>query len=344
MKDIIKVSFVIIGTMIGAGFASGQEIAVFFNTYGIKGIFGIFISSILTGVIIYKVFKIIQENQIHDYNNFLEKISLNQKINKIIQIIVKLFLLTSFYIMVAGFCAYFKQEFNIPIFVSALIIATLCYLTLSKNIKGLISINSILVPIIIMFVLYIGIQNINFTTQYFSNNNLDINNSYFKWLFSSILYTSYNTIILIPILINLNSYINTKSKAKKVSTICSIALAILGICIFCLLLRGENYISELELPIIQIVKEFGKIYSLIYGMVIISAIFTSCISAGYSFLTNLKTYNKKNIALLCFTSILISQIGFSKLVNIWYPFFGILGLLQIFYCIKKIPIEKKYKN
>ena len=31
MKDILKTIFVIIGTMIGAGFASGQEIYLFFN-------------------------------------------------------------------------------------------------------------------------------------------------------------------------------------------------------------------------------------------------------------------------------------------------------------------------
>ncbi len=264
----------------------------------------------------------------------MQNISSNEKINKIIKIIVKLFLLASFYIMVAGFCAYFKQEFQIPILISAIIIAILCYITLSKNINGVISINSILVPILIIFVFYIGTKNINFTIEYFLNNNLNASNSYFKWLFSSILYASYNSIVLIPILINLSSYINTKEKAKKVSIICSIILTLLGICIFCLLLRGENYISNLELPIIQIVKEFGKIYSLAYGIVIISAIFTSCISAGYSFLSNLKTYNKKHIAILCATSILVSPIGFSKLVNIWYPFFGILGLLQIFYCIK----------
>ena len=44
MKNISKVSFVIIGTMIGAGFASGQEIYAFFSIYGIKGILGIIIS------------------------------------------------------------------------------------------------------------------------------------------------------------------------------------------------------------------------------------------------------------------------------------------------------------
>lgn len=34
LKNIYKTTFVIIGTIIGAGFASGQEIYLFFNRYG----------------------------------------------------------------------------------------------------------------------------------------------------------------------------------------------------------------------------------------------------------------------------------------------------------------------
>ncbi len=34
IKNICKITFVIIGTIIGAGFASGQEIYTFFNKYG----------------------------------------------------------------------------------------------------------------------------------------------------------------------------------------------------------------------------------------------------------------------------------------------------------------------
>ena len=43
-KDIMKIVFVIIGTMIGAGFASGQEMYLFFFSYGLNGIIGILIS------------------------------------------------------------------------------------------------------------------------------------------------------------------------------------------------------------------------------------------------------------------------------------------------------------
>ena len=38
IRNVYKITFVIIGTIIGAGFASGQEIYTFFNKYGFKRI------------------------------------------------------------------------------------------------------------------------------------------------------------------------------------------------------------------------------------------------------------------------------------------------------------------
>ncbi|MCF0125060.1 MAG: hypothetical protein HUJ68_04775, partial [Clostridia bacterium] len=54
MKNVLKIVFVIIGTLIGAGFASGQEMYIFFFSYGKKGLIGIIISSIIIGMVIYK--------------------------------------------------------------------------------------------------------------------------------------------------------------------------------------------------------------------------------------------------------------------------------------------------
>lgn len=47
MSDILKIVFVVIGTFIGAGFASGQEIYTFFYIYGLNGIYGIGISALV---------------------------------------------------------------------------------------------------------------------------------------------------------------------------------------------------------------------------------------------------------------------------------------------------------
>ena len=67
MKNILKIVFVIIGTLIGAGFASGQEMYIFFFSYGLEGIAGLFVSNILMGIIIYVSLKIINK-----YKNILK--------------------------------------------------------------------------------------------------------------------------------------------------------------------------------------------------------------------------------------------------------------------------------
>lgn len=298
------------------------------------------ISCILTGIIIYQTFKKLDQYSVHSYKDFLIKINSHTKVNKLLGGIVCLFLLISYYIMVAGFCAYFKQEWQIPIMVSSSILAILCYATFRKDIQGVIRINNILMPILILIVMYLGIKNISYTSNYFSKlmEQQVLENFGIHWLISSILYASYNSILLIPILIELKPYINTKEKMKKTSILCSSILTVLGSCLYSLLLRGGEYAKQLELPILQIVKEFGKIVPWIYGLVIVAAIFTSAISAGYGFLnsTNQKQKRYQHYALvLCLSSIFVAPIGFSKLVNLWYPFFGVLGLIQILYLIKR---------
>ena len=68
MKNILKVVLVIIGTLIGAGFASGKEIYVFFNKYGSCGLYGMILSGIILSLVIYKVLKLTKNNKIDEYN------------------------------------------------------------------------------------------------------------------------------------------------------------------------------------------------------------------------------------------------------------------------------------
>ena len=95
--NILKVVFVIIGTLIGAGFASGQEIYTFFFSYGIKGILGIVISSTIIGLTIYKTFKIIEKNNIKNYKEFLDFFIKNEKIKELINSIINIFILINIF-------------------------------------------------------------------------------------------------------------------------------------------------------------------------------------------------------------------------------------------------------
>ena len=166
LKNINKVIMVIIGTLIGAGFASGREIYLFFMLYGKLGQIGIIISGIFTGIIIYLVLKKVKEKQIENYSDLLENINpKNKKINKYINLIVNSFLLISFYIMIAGFSAYMEQAYKFPIYLSSILFVIFCYIVFQKSLQGMMKINSFLVPFLLILILYLGIKNIPYLIE-----------------------------------------------------------------------------------------------------------------------------------------------------------------------------------
>ena len=99
ISNIIKIIAVIIGTLIGAGFASGKEIYIFFAQYGKNGLLGAIISSVLTASIIYSTILIVKKYKVTNNNEFVEQITNNQKITILLKNIINIFLIVYFLIM-----------------------------------------------------------------------------------------------------------------------------------------------------------------------------------------------------------------------------------------------------
>lgn len=348
MKNILKIVFVIIGTLIGAGFASGQEMYIFFFSYGIKGLIGIVVSSLLMGLIIYKTLILLNKYDIKTYKEFLDFIVGNKKnrINKIninrdliknvVGMVINVFTLVTFFIMIAGFGAYFEQEFKIESLIGSGILAILTFTIFLTSIKGVIKVNGILIPMLILFLLIIGITNIMYiftSTNSITLSNNIINVKGIRFILDAIIYSSYNSILLIPVLITLKRYLKNKKQIVAISVISTLIIIILSIIIFSLLLKIDVNIAELEMPAVYSVSRMNDIFKSIYAFIILGSIFTTSISLGTSFLQNVvkneKSYTQVAL-IMCITSVAISKLGFSNLINLLYPIFGYLGLLQTF--------------
>ncbi len=340
MKNVLKVVFVIIGTLIGAGFASGQEVYLFFFSYGMKGLIGILISSIIIGVVIYSTFNILNKYKINTYKDFLNiLIPKNTKLKIIANFIINIFILITFFIMIAGFGAYFEQEIGINRLVGSLILAIITFIVFMTSIKGVVKVNELIVPILIGFIFIIGIISIK-NIHILNLENYVIRTNYTNFALSAVLYSSYNSILLIPVLITLNNYVKNKKQIFYISFISAIVTILLSVIIFLLLVRVDVEISKLEMPVVYVVSNMFKILRYIYGVIILGSIFTTAISLGVSFLQNMaknkKGYTQISI-IMCITSVIISKFGFSNLVSLLYPIFGYLGLIQILrLCVIKI--------
>ena len=363
-KEIFEIIFAIIGAFVGAGFASGKEIYLFFYLYGKNGILGIFISMFILVIVIYKTFKIIKENDIKNYDEFLNAIftkklnniankkitrnkngdfsknNLTKKINntankkiiiEIINNIINIFLIISLFIMFAGFGAYLNQQYNINKYIGSGILCILCYFILLKDVKGILKINKILVPAIIIIISLFGVTTLE-KINYLENNF--IHNNSINWILQSILYGSYNTVLLIPVLITLEKNIKRfdNNNIFIISLFSGIIIFILTIIIFLLLAYSNVNLEKFDMPIIYVIKRYFYKFNLIYGAIILISIFTTSISLGVGVLKNICKNQKSYpqfVLILCITGFLFSGFGFSNLVSCLYPILGFFGVFQI---------------
>ena len=157
--EILKMSFVLIGTIIGAGFASGKEIYLFFLAHGKYGIIGLIISISLIALAILKTSYLANKYKVNTYGAFTKILTKNNKVvNKILTNLINIFLLLSYIVMCAGFGAFFKQSFGWPSYYGATIIAILSCLIFFKDIDGIVKLNFYLIPILILSICFLGIK------------------------------------------------------------------------------------------------------------------------------------------------------------------------------------------
>ena len=319
MKEIFSIVLVIIGALVGAGFASGQEIYSFFYSYGSIGIVGIIITCCLISLMIYKSLRIIYSNKINSYDEFLNIFIKNEKVTKVISIVINILLLVTFYIMVAGFGAYFEQEIGVKRIIGSSILVIMTAIVFFTSVKGVMKVSEYVVPLLIFFIIIIGGKNL--LTISSNTESLYIKRG---WLISSIIYCSYNMILLIPVLISIRKQITKKENIKYISILCGILMIIMSLLLYILLMKVDVELSTIEMPIVYVIRTFFKQYKTIYAFIILTSIFTTAISIGIGLLQNANDDKRKYLHLvifMCVTGLIVSNIGFSKLVNLMYPVF-----------------------
>lgn len=332
MKNIFKCLMIIIGTLIGAGFASGQEIASFFNRFLNDGLIGILVMAVLFGVVIYLIMRYSNKLQIIKYEELIKE-------NKIALYIMKAFTFICFCIMISAIGSYGEEQFGFSFWIGAVFAGVICLVLFLFKFNGLEKINNILVPFILVGIALLSFTKFDSTlvlspsvkeySSFFTNN----------WFISALLYVGYNSILLLPILVEFNNY---KLKNKDIfilSILASLFIGIAGVLIYKSINIYFPDILNLELPTLVVAKTCGAFIGNYYSIVILFAIFTTAFSCGYSFLKmNSEKNYLRNASIICVAGVILSRIGFSDMINFFFPLFGYLGVLQIviiFLCNRK---------
>lgn len=337
IKKIFQIAVVFIGTIVGAGLASGKEITQFFTSYGLISFVGVILCGIFYVVMGSIICKIGIRYNLNSYSDVLKIISPNI-LGKITGIITTLYLISSASIILAGSGALLNQFFGIPKIVGTIIMMIAAYIFLLRDTDGLIEVNSFIVPSLIItisliFILYITFSRDNLTINYIQSFEPKKDGI----ILSTILYAGYNVLCCSGVLVPLSN----ETKNSK-TMIYGVAFGALGLTLLCciinlLLFINQPYIFELEIPLLLVAQRFGNVIQALLLMIILLEMFSTEVSDVYSISKSIeqtfKIKFKKGIFIVLILALPISQIGFSKLISTLYPVFGILSLIFITQCI-----------
>lgn len=337
LLKIFQVAVVFIGTIVGAGLASGKEISNFFTSFGPKSFIGIFICGalyIVMGIIISKISLLYKLNS---YSEVIQVISPNI-FGKLTGIITTLYFISSASIILAGSGALIHQFFGIPKIIGTLIMLCISLFFLLRGTEGLIEVNSFIVPGLILTISLITTLYIAFGNDVMTIDNIIHAPAKKSGVFiSTLLYSGYNILCSSGVLVPLSTKMK-KSKTMIIGIVLgALGLTFLSLAINSLLLINQPYIYEYEIPLLFIAQRFGPIVQAILSMIILLEMFSTEVSDVYSIGKTLEqTFKIKfnlGIVIVLAIALPISQIGFGALISTLYPMFGCLSLIFITQCI-----------
>lgn len=333
VKDIFRVACVYMATIIGAGFASGQEIVKFFSTYYRGGFYGIIVAGILFSIIGYVVLDKVYTERIKNYDELVFPM-VGWTFGWIMEVIVTLFMLCLFCVMVAGMGNIVAVEFNIPFNRAIVIIAAICMAAMLTDMKGIVTINTVITPVLIIGILATGIYIIVFkdmSVVNFSGYFSGISNN---WLLSAVTYVSYNSIMSMVVMSSLLPYLKSRKVGIAGGILGGLMLCIMAFLINTVLFLFYPDVLTKELPMLDIVKEHNRGLSGGYTLVLGLAMFISAVTAGYYFIERISGRIKINMKILtvivCILVIPAAGFGFSNLISTIYPIFGYAGMFMVF--------------
>lgn len=304
----------IIGTVIGAGFASGREIVTFFGAA--PNMF----TALITGVLVFGcsvlflfVGRRVKKTDIGEVNG-----AVFGKLRPIADVFMLFNSMTVLGAMLAGTDSLVAELIDIRPFAS-IIVGIICAVIAVNGLNGVIKSNAVLVPIMVAFILVCSILATDFP---FAAQSSPIKP------YSMILYVSMNMILG-------GSVLTTVHKLSPREIILSSSIAAVIIAALLTFMMGalqSSSASNADMPMLLIALKSGRAAYFICLPVIGASIFTTMLSAFKSVYDYLKGFIKHKwvaAGMVLVTGLVVGAFGFSSVVGVLYPVIGAIGVLYL---------------
>ncbi|MEI5905924.1 hypothetical protein WAK64_02435 [Bacillus spongiae] len=326
-----QLAAVYVGTVVGAGFATGKEIVEFFTRFGFIGFISILMSGYLFIIMGSKMMIKAQEINAKSFEDF-QTYLFGPFFGKVMNGLVLLMLLGVTSVMLSGAGAVFEEQLYLPKTLGIGLTILLGYIVILVGTKGLFMVNSFVVPIMIIFNFLIMIKSV--TTDGFIGEFMWIPHAEDGWkvVVAPFSYTAFNLAMAQAVLVPIAAQIKDRTTIRLGGLIGGAFLTLILLSIHFTLIMLPN-LETYEIPMAAVMQLIGGGFYWLYVVIIYGEIFTSVIGGVFGLEQQAMTHVKINrsvvLLILFATMYIISRVDYSELLSYLYPLFGNVSLIFI---------------
>lgn len=342
----LQIAFTYIGTVVGAGFASGQEILQFFTLLGPMAYPAILLAVALFAWVGVQMLLLGHKLKARSYREMTAYL-FGSKLAALIDTAMMVMLFFVTVAMLAGVGALFEEQLNLSFQIGVLLTMVLTFLTILRGMKGIMVANTIIVPVMLLVVITIFLQSF-FQTEFKPQlTAAHPESAGYSWIFSAITYAALNMGLAISVLVPMGGEMKKPSVLKLGGLLGALGLGIM--------LLGAQYamstrmpmIAEYEVPMGFLSSTFSPLMQGLFIMALWGEIYSTLIANVFGLSSQLTSPQNKVQGSLITVVILtaaffVAQVGFSNIVHYLYPVFGYVSFLLLLLLLwpRRISLKK----
>lgn len=335
MRRSFKIGSAFVGLIVGAGFASGQEVMQYFTNFGIWGAAGGLLATLMFMFLGFAFAQLGTNLQAVSHKTVMYHIG-GRYIGPIFDVIVTFFLFGVAVVMFAGSGSTFQQMFGIDAMVGSIIMAAAVILTLLLDTKKIISVIASVTPYllgIIFVILVYSIFTMDISIAEANAIAAQQNSGAPNWVMGALLYVSYNLAAGAPLLIIMAGGETDRKVAGMGGILGGLMLGALILLIHFGMFLKIEVVDGLDMPTLALANEIHPFVGILMAIALLGMIYNTAVGMFYSFTVRFipaesKAY-KPAVVIIGIIGFIASLAGFTTLIGKVYATMGYLGFALI---------------
>ncbi|MCC8057078.1 hypothetical protein [Cloacibacillus sp.] len=344
--NVVKFAGAFIAFLIGAGFATGQEVFQYFAAYGYEGfLVGLFV--LICFVYVGGDFIVAGFNEHFKNTNDIYRYYCGKYIGGFYDYFSIAFIYMSYIVMLGGAGATVNQYYHLSPVVGAILMMVLSVGTVVFGLGKIVDVIGSIGPLIVIIAIGVGLAAIVTNpggiaegARLIASGELDITRVGSNWFMSGTSYVGFCMLWLAAFLAAMGTKANSKKEAVIGTTLGAIGFVLGAIILMLGLLSSLQDLYTSDIPSLIIAEKIWPPLATIFSVIIIAGIYTTAVpllwsvSARFSQEKTTKFYGlTAGLAVIaCFVAL---ELPFRKIVNVIYGVNGYVGILLIFFMLAK---------